>query len=318
MHIAFITSKEAKLAHYFPTKAEPDLIPIEPPFTPDDQLVVNALRNMGVSVHPLIWGKEDIDQLKSFDLLVMRSPWDYMDTLESKKLFIEWLNFLKENDIRVENNIDFMLWLINKKYLKDIENEGVKIIPTKVIELNQIVSLEKEFIDLGPLVIKPSCSASGQGLHCIQTRARAKDFQEEFDLVISKESHLIQPLIEAIKTHGEWSLIFIDGNYSHAVHKTTAENSILSHTEYGGSLNFREAPTDLISYAENILPKISEAFRIKSGIENTYIPLYLRCDFIEDKGQYLLSECEGVEPELFFRSKPQAAQTFARSLVAKF
>ena len=45
--IGFITCQPEKLTRFFPTAAEPDLIPTELPFTPDDQLAVNVLRQAG-------------------------------------------------------------------------------------------------------------------------------------------------------------------------------------------------------------------------------------------------------------------------------
>lgn len=38
--IGLVTCGAEKLADYFPTAAEPDFVPTEPPFTPDDQLLV--------------------------------------------------------------------------------------------------------------------------------------------------------------------------------------------------------------------------------------------------------------------------------------
>jgi hypothetical protein len=38
--IGIVTCGAEKLADYFPTAAEPDFVPTEPPFTPDDQLLV--------------------------------------------------------------------------------------------------------------------------------------------------------------------------------------------------------------------------------------------------------------------------------------
>lgn len=35
--IGIVTCGAEKLADYFPTAAEPDFVPTEPPFTPDDQ-----------------------------------------------------------------------------------------------------------------------------------------------------------------------------------------------------------------------------------------------------------------------------------------
>jgi hypothetical protein len=41
------------------------------------------------------------------------------------------------------------------------------------------------------------------------------------------------------------------------------------------------------------------------------MPLYLRIDIIETAAGALLSECEGVEPELFFRARPESVALFA-------
>jgi hypothetical protein len=71
MKIAFITCKKEKLGFYFPTEAEPDLLPIELPLTPDDQIVVNALRNKGALVDHITWGERDLNKLKTYDLLIM-------------------------------------------------------------------------------------------------------------------------------------------------------------------------------------------------------------------------------------------------------
>ena len=44
--------------------------------------------------------------------------------------------------------------------------------------------------------------------------------------------------------------------------------------------------------------------------------LYMRLDFIEtDSHGPLLSECEGMEPELFFRARPESANEFASEVI---
>ncbi len=319
MNIRFITCKESILGKYFPTVAEPDFIPCEPPFTPDDQLVVNALRDLGVTVKAVIWGEKNIQELKNSNLLVMRSPWDYMDTQELRLSFTNWLTYLKDNEIKTENNIDFMLWLINKQYLKDLEKEDIAIVPTEIINQHEKISLEEIFTNHGPFILKPCYSAAGKGLQFISSRNQAIEFDPKFKELIDQESYLLQPFIQEIKNNGEWSLIFINGNYSHAIHKKPGDGSILVQAEQGGSLNFIEPPDSLIKHANETYFKILQAFKTKYPDENNnrYIPLYLRCDFIETKNQYLLSECEGVEPELFFRVKSSSAITFAKSLVSR-
>ncbi len=319
MNIRFITCKESTLGKYFPTVAEPDFIPSEPPFTPDDQLAVHALRDLGATVKAVIWGERNIQELKNSDLLIMRSPWDYMDTQELRLSFIDWLTYLKDNEIKTENNIDFMLWLINKQYLKDLEKENIAIVPTEIINHDKNISLEEIFTNHGPFILKPCYSAAGKGLQFINSINKAIEFDPGFKELINQESYLLQPFIQEIKTNGEWSLIFINGKYSHAIHKKPGDGSILVQAEQGGSLNFIEPQDSLIKYASKVYLKILQAFKTKylNKEHDKYIPLYLRCDFIETKNQYLLSECEGVEPELFFRVKSDSAITFAKSIVSR-
>jgi hypothetical protein len=42
--IGIVTSGAEKRVEYLPTAAEPGFVPTEPPFTPDDQLLVDELR----------------------------------------------------------------------------------------------------------------------------------------------------------------------------------------------------------------------------------------------------------------------------------
>jgi hypothetical protein len=53
--IALATCPAEKLCDYFPTAAEPGVVPVEPPFAPDDQVAVDELRRAGVDVEPVVW-----------------------------------------------------------------------------------------------------------------------------------------------------------------------------------------------------------------------------------------------------------------------
>ncbi len=315
--IGFITSKKEKLKYYFPSPAEPDLFPIEPPFTPDDQMVVDYLRNKNIEVEPVIWGDEDFPKLKKYKLVIMRSPWDYMDNMENRRRFPLWVKSLLKHKVTVENSVPFMSWLMDKKYLKDILKQGVPIIDTLITNKTEKFNLSELFLQKGPLVIKPCISAAGVGLHFIQNKNEAESMQTTFNELFKKEEHLIQPLIEDIKVHGEWSLIFINGKYSHSIHKLPKQGSILIHTERGGSIHFKDAPEVLLEHASNSYEKIMKAFRQKIDNSNGYQPLYLRCDYIQSGNNFLLSECEGVEPELFFRAKKGSEKVFGDAVLER-
>ena len=107
--IGIVTCGAEKLADYFPTAAEPEFVPTEPPFTPDDQLLVDELRRRGHQVSAVDWGVETSRLIDRFDRLIVRSPWDYMDSNELRQGFLCWLEKLAATGMVVENELPMML-----------------------------------------------------------------------------------------------------------------------------------------------------------------------------------------------------------------
>jgi glutathione synthase/RimK-type ligase-like ATP-grasp enzyme len=306
-----ITCTAEKLHDYFPTAAEPDFLPTEPPFTPDDQLLVDELRRRGHSVQPVIWGGDVAHLRSAFDRLLIRSPWDYMDSEENRLAFMQWVNNLNSAGIPVDNPPAILSWLTNKHYLVDMECVGTPIVPTIFIHAGESVDLAACFD--GPLVIKPAISAGGAGLVALQSREEIDSFQLAFSRLNRRQDYLIQPLLQEIQSKGEWSLVYFGGSFSHAIHKVPAVGKILCHAEQGGSLRFSEPPLQVRAAADHAVQQMPSAFLLQNRTPAADgFPLsYLRMDFIETPNGPLLSECEGVEPELFFRARPGSEKMLA-------
>ena len=99
--------------------------------------------------------------------------------------------------------------------------------------------------------------------------------------------------------------------------RSRAQGKILVHAEHGGSIRFAEPPAGVRSLADSVRTLLQEAFALQQGRigkEISFPPLYLRVDVIESNQGPLLSECEGVEPELFFRARPGSEQRFRQLL----
>ncbi len=108
--IGFITSGPEKLPYFFPTAAEPHLVPIEPPFTPDDKIAADHLRHdYSMTVDPVIWGTP-VTELAGYDLMVIRSPWDYAESAGTRRRFIEWIDTLDNAGLRVLNTGRLIRW----------------------------------------------------------------------------------------------------------------------------------------------------------------------------------------------------------------
>ncbi len=154
--IGVVTSRPEKLPDYFPTTTEPDFIPTEPPFTPDDQLLVDELRRRGHQVSAIVWGADTSRLTERFDRVIIRSPWDYMDSDELRRGFLHWLEDLAATGFSVENEPQVMLWLMDKRYLLDFAAVGVPIVPTQLIPAGGSFDLETFVERHVGAVIKPA------------------------------------------------------------------------------------------------------------------------------------------------------------------
>ncbi|WP_454118245.1 ATP-grasp domain-containing protein [Microbacterium lacticum] len=91
----------------------------------DTPILLDALRARGVSAEAIVWHDESVD-LSAFDLLVIRSPWDYPERTDD---FLAWIDRAAALT-RVVNTPHTMRWNLDKHYLAELEGAGVRIVPT--------------------------------------------------------------------------------------------------------------------------------------------------------------------------------------------
>jgi glutathione synthase/RimK-type ligase-like ATP-grasp enzyme len=291
--IGFVTS--ADLSRFIQSASNPLI-------TFDDQFAADVLIEHGFRVDPVIWGTP-ICELSEFDLLVMRSAWDYFDSEEKSHDFLRWIRAVGEAEVALQNPAGLMLWSLDKHYLRDLKDAGVAVVPTDFIEPDDIVSCEdlaERCEKSGPFVLKPACSAGARDTFLIESPADAHNLSElngkvegDFHAWRNARSFLMQPFLTDIRENGEWSLIFIGGKYSHAVRKLPAKGQWLVQDELGGSVEFQNPPAEVIALATEAADATRRMF---------YEMLYARVDVLKgNNGQWLVGEIELVEPELFFR-----------------
>ena len=116
-----------------------------------------------------------------------------------------------------------MLANIDKRYLADFADAGVAIVPIEYVERGRRQSLRAllERRNWTRAVVKPAVSASAHGTWRTSLATAAAD-QRRFDEDVMRRSLLVQPFADEIVTSGEWSVVFFDGEYSHAVLKKPA------------------------------------------------------------------------------------------------
>jgi glutathione synthase/RimK-type ligase-like ATP-grasp enzyme len=269
----------------------------KPEITSDDRCLADALKLAGCQTYGIPWDAKT-DWTK-FDLLVLRSCWDYhVRSTEFKR----WIDHIKNNRIPLYNPPDIVSWNINKKYLWDLARRGVAIPQGVFIGRSEKQKLQDEIklIPSDMVVVKPAISATAYQTHLV---SRDKLFDTEFtDLLFEHGDIIIQEFVKEIQTQGEMSLMYFDGQFSHAVMKQPKPGDFRVQGEFGGSAIPFSPTGDILQQADSIVKKIPRC-------------LYARVDGVDANGKFVLMELELIEPVLFFTHFQAAASTMAAALL---
>lgn len=278
----------------------------------DMQPLLQACLDEGIHAHVLAWDDATVGWSR-FDMALLRSPWDYTDRLPE---FMAWCAAV-DRVTRLLNPLPVLRWNTDKHYLADLADLGVEVVPTVFVEPDSdpLPSLEAFVADhhgMREYVVKPAVSAGSrdtQRYSLGQQFAAANHIARLLDL---GRSVMLQPYLASVDALGETALIYLGGEFSHAIRK-------------GPLLRPDGAATDALFAAEAITPRepaddermlaetvVSAAMR-RLGLVAPL--LYARVDLIRDgSGKPTLLELELTEPSLFLAHAPGAASRLARSL----
>ncbi|MFN8668549.1 MAG: hypothetical protein U0164_15330 [Gemmatimonadaceae bacterium] len=275
-----------------------------PQLSDDDRLAVGELRQQGVSVESAVWDSPLVDWAR-YDGIVVRSTWDYHLRPDD---FEGWLAHIDALGIPIWNPASLLRWNMDKRYLLDLSERGVETVPTVILDRATPLTLVDVLAETGwdEVVYKPSISASGYRTARVASGDHAAH-EGSFAQLLSERDVLVQPFIPEVVEHGEWSLVFFSGQFSHAVRKRSREGEFRVQHDFGGSAEADVPRAALIAQGEAVLTHIPRPW------------LYARVDACEVNGTLMLMELELVEPDLFLRLHPSAPRRFAaaiRQLVA--
>jgi len=262
----------------------------------EDQLLQTALEDKGLKVCKKDWADSNFDWTTT-KYAIFRTTWDYFDRFEE---FFDWLEKTK-NKTTFINSAEIILWNIDKHYLQDLAKNNINIAPTLFVEKGDEITLHQLFekTKWREVVIKPAIS--GVALHTYRiTPSNCSEFEDLFQQLIQKECMLFQEFLENIISNGEISLIMIGGKFTHAVKKIAKKGDFRVQDDHGGKVEKYTPNKEEITFAENCLKA------------SPYTPVYARVDIVYDNNnQPSLSELELIEPELWFRNYPKAAEFLA-------
>jgi glutathione synthase/RimK-type ligase-like ATP-grasp enzyme len=272
-----------------------------PGIAESDALVVDALGRHGVAVEARPWNGP-LQDFHQFEAVVLRSNWDYHHACDA---FVQWLDGVEAAGARVWNQPALVRWNLSKGYLLDLAAAGVPTVPSVVLDgaparLGEILA-ERGWHDA---VVKPLVSASAH--HTV--RVADGDAARVVAALAGGEIRtpvLVQPFVDEICTHGEWSVVFIDGASTHAVLKRPGAGDFRVQNYLGGSVEARPAPPAVTAATSRALSALPLA------------PLYARIDGVETRTGFQVMEVEVNEPGLFFDLAPDAAEALASAILRR-
>lgn len=259
----------------------------------DEELALAHLRQAGIDVQLVAWDSPE-QATEELDAYVLRATWNYYREPER---FLAWVKAISAQR-PLWNLSEIVQWNAHKSYLLDLDAKGIPIIPTALVARGENIRLADvaRSAAWSDIVIKPAVSA---GSFC--TRRFDPDdpaAQGFLDQMLRGRDMLVQRYEPSVELGGELCLIYIDGQFTHAVTKRP---------RFSGD----EESVTLALCVPDEAHAIAQA---TLGAARSPL-LYARVDLIERLGgRFALSELELIEPSLFFFKYPRALDIFASAL----
>lgn len=268
----------------------------------DNHELIPALAKHNLVYEEVIWDNPHVDW-SEYSAILVRATWDYID---KHAHFIETMEHISRLGIPFFNSFDTIKWNSTKDYLNELAQKGIQTFPTLTVsrkttaDVMPLISQKFGNIDL---IIKPAISCGAHRTF----KTRMDSIQELYENHYALEEHvLIQPFMPEVSIEGEWSLMFFNGEFSHAVLSTPKAGDFRVQRMHGGTVQLVTPAATMIKQAQKVLEAIPQG-----------IPLYARVDFIRRDASYYLMELELIEPALFMKFDPLAADRFATAIKQK-
>jgi len=284
----------------------------------EDQLVADALRGRGLLVDRRAWCDKEVDWSSTRSAL-FRTTWDYFDRWAE---FAPWLDAAAKRT-RFFNSPELVRWNLDKHYLHDLELAGVRVVPTAYISQGEHMPLFDVAARRGwaEVVIKPAIAGGAVDTYFVNLSGdvhvlspeppRKEDSETLWCSLVDQQDMLVQPFLPNVMADGEISLIWIDGAVTHGVLKRAKSGDFRVQDDHGGTVNLIEVDTKMASLAQDIMDRCLSLCTERDWEP----PLYARVDVMcGESGEWMLSELEMVEPELWFRFCPEAAHILAKAI----
>jgi glutathione synthase/RimK-type ligase-like ATP-grasp enzyme len=252
----------------------------------DDHLLASALTELGLSTGFVCWDDPDA-RWASAGVVIIRSPWDYHLRLNA---FLGWVDFVG-SATRLCNPPSIVRWNSHKRYLVELDERGVPIVPTTLVHAGEHAALGP-----GEHVVKPAVSIGAD-------RTIRHATQQDLDALTATDDVLVQPYVTEVETEGELSIVCIEGTPTHVVRKVPASGDFRTQEHHGAVIDAVPLEASHVALADAALAAVDGS------------TLYARVDAVPVDGQLRVMELELIEPTLWLRWHPGAAELLAGAVV---
>ena len=278
-----------------------------------------ALRERGAEARAVDWADEEVDWA-GFDLVVLRSPWDYSERPAQFDAWLESAGALT----RILNEPALVRWNMDKRYLTALAEAGIPGVPTSWHDeeaslADALQGAARRAAGSGAadpsathVVLKPSVGAGARLAGLLRPDDPAAHALGR-QILAERGTVMLQPEIPELSAGHEKALYLIDGHFTHAI----AKGALLAR---GGGLRggtYRESPQQVeasaaeMEFAERVLA----ATATTTGLE---MPLYARIDLVDTAAHgMLLLEAELFEPLFNLQLAPEVTGVFAEAILAR-
>ncbi|MCH9685252.1 MAG: hypothetical protein K0V04_27700 [Deltaproteobacteria bacterium] len=268
----------------------------------EDRHVGAALAERGIEAERVAWSRPDVDWSR-YDAAVFRTTWDYFDRFEE---FSTWLDRVHTQTLLL-NEPALIRWNADKHYLADLERAGIHTVPTVFVPRGTTSTLAQllETHGFDAAVLKPVVSGAARHTYRVD-RSSAAEHEAQLAELLTAEAMMLQPFQRYIVERGEITVVVIDGKTTHALRKVAKAGDFRVQDDHGGTIEAHDPTVEEVEFAERAMAACKPH------------PLYGRVDMIRDNdGALAVMEVELVEPELWFRRCPAAAERLADGLVRR-
>lgn len=260
----------------------------------DEALLLGALRERGLEARMHAW--DGPDRVPEGAVCVLRSTWNYHLHLDE---FLAWVATTARR-AQLWNPEAVVRANVHKGYLARLERAGVPIVPTLFVPRGSRTGIAASLAGRpwNRVVVKPAVSASSFATQSFTASEWAEAERFLAPLALQRDM-MIQQYMPAVESdEGERALVWIDGEFSHAVRKSPRFAQGVESTSGAQPLRPEETLLARAALAE---------------VEGDL--LYARVDVLRGPdGALRVAELELIEPSLFLCRHQGALQRLVEGI----